>query len=70
LDLEALRLDQLQILLGMVLGVEREIIGRAEALVERAIGPELGLARLVGLGPDFGQLGLLGSLQMWVRCVR
>ena len=48
LDLEALRLDQLEIFLGLVLGIEREVVGGAEALVERRVAAHLRLPGLFG----------------------
>ena len=63
LDLQSLRLDQPQIFFRRLLGIEREIIGGAEPLVEGDVGAELGHPGLIGLGADVGEFVLQGSLR-------
>ena len=62
LDFQPARFDQLEVFLGIVLGIEREIIGRAKPFIKRHIAAQLGLAGLVGLGLDVCQLTLHWSL--------
>ncbi len=70
LNLQALRLDQPEIFLGAILGVESEVIGGTEALVERRIGAQLGEPRLIGDGPDLGEFVLQRSLRFAARLFR
>src|SRR5437868_6761718 len=65
LDLQPLRLDQAEIFFRRLLGVDGEIVGRAQPLVENGGGTLAGQAGLVGLGADFGEFALQGSLRCW-----
>ena len=68
LDLQSLRLDELQIF-RRLLRIEREVVGGAEPLVEGDIGAELGHPGFIGLGPDVGKFGLQVSSDALVGCL-